>query len=139
MKFNIMSVIVGAAVAIALTLFPVVAHADQSRQTVAQLPPTVVDRLNLTADQQQQIEQIRQDTRTRVMALFNPEQLQQIETLMQGGQSFREAIVALNLPATQQSQLQDLLQSARQDSFGVLTPAQQQQVIEYVQEQRGGA
>jgi len=133
MKFNLMPVFVGGVVAIALSLFPWAVNANEAHQLISQLPPNVVESLNLTTDQQQKMQQIREATRSQLMELFTEEQLQQLRTSMEGGQSFGDAVAALNLPAERQTAIQNVLLSARRDAFGVLTPAQQQQVTEYVQ------
>jgi periplasmic protein CpxP/Spy len=89
--------------------------------------------LDLTAEQEAQITQVRQDARTQLEGVLSAEQQQSVKTSMEQGATSREAIAPLDLSSEQRTQLRSIQQSIRQDIANILTPEQQQQVQQYRQ------
>lgn len=73
---------------------------------LAQLPVAPV---SLTASQKTQIDQIRQDSRQRIQALFSPEQRQTYAGLRTRGVSAAQAIEMIDLDRTRREQLRQIL------------------------------
>jgi periplasmic protein CpxP/Spy len=90
--------------------------------------------LNLTQQQQDQIDQIRNQTRSQVESILSETQRTQIRTAMQQGQDFRAAAAAANVSADQQAQIRQIFQASRQQMASVLTPDQQQQLQQHMRE-----
>jgi len=90
--------------------------------------------LNLTQQQQEQLDQIRSQTRSQIESILSETQRSQIRTAMQQGQGLRRAAVAANVSADQQAQIRQIFQASRQQMASVLTPEQQQQIQQYVRD-----
>jgi Spy/CpxP family protein refolding chaperone len=137
MKFNFKTVLTSGAIAlagfaagVAFSLTPAMAEA-QTVATVMQLPEAL-EQLNLTEAQEDQLVQIRQETRAQLESLLSEEQRNQFKSTMEAGGSLREAIAAMNLSETQQTELRSIFSSARQEAAAVLTDDQRQQVREFI-------
>jgi periplasmic protein CpxP/Spy len=142
MKFNAFKVIlVGGILGGALILLPNLSKAQESSSPPAsvleQLHFPVLDRLNVTADQETQLVKIGQNTRTQLETLITAEQRETFKSKMAEGATFRDAIAAMNLSADQRTQVRATFQSARQEAATVLTPEQRQQAREFIQSHRG--
>jgi Spy/CpxP family protein refolding chaperone len=99
-------------------------------QTVAQMPPNPADlpELNLTADQQQQIQQIHTATRARMSEILNPEQMNQFQAGIAEGQKPPQLLSELNLSRDQKTQLREVMMDQKQKMSEILTPEQEEQV-----------
>lgn len=97
-----------------------------SAQTIplVQLPST----LNLTAQQQRQINQLRQKTRAQISTILSEQQTQQLAIALRKERKPIAAIASLNLPWAQKQQLTHVLLDARQQALFILTPEQAQQL-----------
>lgn len=84
--------------------------------------------LELTQQQQTQLTQLRQQTRTQVESILTPQQREQFKATLIEKKSLQSAIAALNLTPQQTDQLRQVLQSARTQVSSILTPEQQQQL-----------
>ncbi|MBE9181116.1 hypothetical protein IQ268_21375 [Oculatella sp. LEGE 06141] len=147
MKLNFKPLLAGGAIALILGFASVVRAQTPSspapsapvpntsaptRQGFPMLPPQLIEQLNLSPDQQTQLTQIRDQTRTQLESIVSPEQRQQfLGTLRENGQ-WREAIAAMNLSEDQKTQLDTVLRSARDEASAVLTEEQRQQVGEFI-------
>jgi Spy/CpxP family protein refolding chaperone len=134
MKVRLIALIAGTVGAIALVISPLLVHA-QTPDPLGRFP-AALERLNLTPDQEGELAQIRQNTRTQIETLLTLDQREQFKTTMQEGGTFREAVAAMNLSADQQTQLRSVFRSARQQARDVLTPEQQQEIRELIQDRR---
>jgi periplasmic protein CpxP/Spy len=90
--------------------------------------------LNLTQQQQDQIDQIRNQMRSQVESILSETQRTQIRTAMQQGQDFRAAAAAANISDDQQAQIRQVFQASRQQMASILTPDQQQQLQQHMRE-----
>ncbi len=88
----------------------------------------LVAELNLTANQQQQLQQIADQTRGQIQQIVTPEQRDQFWSRVQTGGSMRQAALSMDLSMDQRQQLRPVLLQARDQITGVLTPEQRQQV-----------
>ncbi|MDX2211919.1 MAG: Spy/CpxP family protein refolding chaperone [Oculatellaceae cyanobacterium bins.114] len=122
--------VVGLAAGLTIAFHPVVVQA-QARDGMEQWSQ-VLEELNLTPEQQTQLNQIRQNTRSELEALLTEDQRAQFRSTLESGNGFREAIAAMNLSSEQQTQLRAIFQSAREQAATVLTDEQRQQVQELV-------
>lgn len=98
-------------------------------------------KLNLTDAQQQQMRQIKQETRAQIEAVLTPEQRAQMETMKQNrqgqngqrqarqGQGRRGGMMAsLNLTPEQEASIKQIMESQKARMDQVLTPEQRQQL-----------
>ncbi len=95
------------------------------------------NRLNLMADQQAKIKQIRQTERTTIDTILTPDQKAQLKAARQAhvGQStnktqrgmHHDPFAALNLTADQRSRIETAHRTAREQINALLTPQQKQQ------------
>jgi phosphoribosylanthranilate isomerase len=105
-----------------------------SAQTIplVQLPST----LNLSAQQQTQINQLRQKTRAQISTILSEQQTQQLARALRRERKPIAAIASLNLPWSQKQQLTRILLDARQQALTILTPEQAQQLRSTLQTQQ---
>jgi hypothetical protein len=74
--------------------------------------------------------QLKTEILPQLETIFTPEQLEQFETDIGNGTSFRKAFKALVLTPNQKAQLKTLLKSIpKKDAFASLTPEQKQQLF----------
>lgn len=128
MKFKNLSLIAGA-IALSLTAVPFKVKAETTSTAplqLAQRQPTKPNQggIELTPQQQTQIEQIRGNVRKEIEQVLTKEQRTQIQTAMQSGKSGREAFAGLTFTPKQQSQLQQIMISSQQKMEAVLTSDQ---------------
>jgi LTXXQ motif family protein len=105
-----------------------------SAQTVPliQLPTN----LNLSAQQQAQINQLRQTTRAQISTILSSQQIEQLAVALRKERKPMAAIASLNLPWRQRRQLTRILLDARQQAHNILTPEQVQQLRNTLQAQQ---
>ncbi|MGP1373359.1 MAG: hypothetical protein ACTS3T_11065 [Almyronema sp.] len=135
MKINLQKWLAGSAAAIALAVSATALTTVSAQAQDFQLP--ILAELNLTADQQAQLDTLRQDTRSQVEAILTPAQIDQFFSTLQSQQNIRTAIQAADLTDTQKSQLWQVFQSSREAAAAVLTDEQQQQIRTSLQERWG--
>jgi periplasmic protein CpxP/Spy len=99
--------------------------------------------LNLTADQQAQMEQIHQDTRSQIDNILTAEQKAQLEAARENGGAPRRGenrgmpgrgFDSLNLTDEQRSQIESVRSAAKEKMDAILTPEQRQQMEQHRQE-----
>lgn len=151
----------GTAIAVSLTLaLPTLSQttdAPSSAPMPAQPGPMRrLNFLNLTSEQQAQIEQIHQNQRSQIDAILTEEQRTQLQQDFQNrgprpseenqgsprrgeGRGMRRSpFESLNLTAEQRSQIEAVMRSSREQMDAVLTDEQRQQLQQH-QQQRGPA
>jgi|GEM_PF-451741 len=134
MKIKFLPLLAGVA-AVTLITAPMVVNAQRSN-LLAQGPHKVFSNLNLTAEQQTQFEQIRNNTESQIAGILNPEQQQQFQSVRAQRQQLHEAMKALNLSSEQKEQMRSIKQSAKQQMASVLTDEQRQQLRQERQSNR---
>ncbi len=127
------------AVAFSLAIASAVPVFAQSTTSTTPTQPShhYQNRLNLTADQQAKIKQIRQTERTAIDTILTTDQKAQLKAAHQAhsGQStnktqagmHRDPFAALNLTADQRSRIETAHRTARKQINALLTPQQKQQ------------
>ena len=143
MKFKNLSLIAGA-IALSLTAVPFSVNAETTSQApvrLAQTQPTKPAQggIQLTAQQQTQIEQIRGDVRKRIEGVLTKEQRTQIKTAMAAGKPPREAFAALTFTPKQQTELQKIMVSSQQQMEAVLTSDQKAELARLRQQNQNPA
>lgn len=84
--------------------------------------------IQLTPDQQNQLETLTDQTLPQIQNVLTPEQQTQFVSALAAGKGMRVALLSLNLSVAQQLELRNLLQSMRAQVSQTLTPEQQQQL-----------
>jgi hypothetical protein len=107
---------------------------EVSAQTVSliQLPSN----LNLTAQQQTKLNQLRQTTRAQISTILSSQQIEQLAIALRKERRPIAAIASLNLPWSQRQQLTRILLDARQQAHSILTPEQVQLLRNTLQAQQ---
>jgi hypothetical protein len=107
---------------------------EVSAQTVPliQLPSN----LNLTAQQQTKLNQLRQTTRAQISTILSSQQIEQLAIALRKERRPIAAIASLNLPWSQRQQLTRILLDARQQAHSILTPEQVQLLRNTLQAQQ---
>ena len=121
--------------ATSLAVLPVQAQPPQSALTFP-----ILQTLQLTPAQQQQVASIREATRSQVNTVLTPQQKQQVITAFQNGTPMQAAIKTLNLTDRQRQQLRQIFGSAFNELRALLTPQQRQQMRQVLRDrlQAGG-
>jgi periplasmic protein CpxP/Spy len=86
-----------------------------------------LDKLNLTAEQQTKLEQLRATARTQIATVLTPEQRQQAKLRQEQYREMGSKLQTLNLTAEQKTKLQEIRRSSKAQFEAILTPEQQQQ------------
>jgi periplasmic protein CpxP/Spy len=111
-------------------LIPSVAQADENSLT--QLFPALTG-VQLTSEQQTQLETLSDQTISQVQNVLTPEQHTQFKSALSQGKGIRVAAQSLNLSIKQKLQLHNILQPLQAHLGTILTPAQQKQVRQNAQ------
>ncbi len=109
--------------ATSLTVLPVQA---QPPQPALSFP--ILQSIQLTPAQQQQVASIREATRSQINTVLTPQQKQQVITAFQSGTPMQTALQTLNLTDRQRQQLRQIFGSAFNELRALLTPQQRQQL-----------
>jgi len=139
--------------AITLTSFPMAANAHKMHRSFS--------KLNLTDQQEQQIENIRNNTYSEIEDILTPQQQEQFETIktLRGQlreakeatnlsqeqreeireikKSVREEMKSMNLSQDQRDDIREIKKSAREEMMGILTDEQRQQIRQEMGSRRG--
>jgi Spy/CpxP family protein refolding chaperone len=92
----------------------------------------VLEGIELTEQQQAQLNDLRQQTRAQVEGILTEQQREQFVTTLTEEQNLLSAIDALNLTDQQKEQLRPIFQSVRTQMGDILTPEQRQQLRDNV-------
>ena len=151
MKLKAFSLLAGAiALTLTATSFAVNAQtASPSPVLLAQTPQKERGpwkELGLTDAQKTQIQAIKRDSRTKMEAVFTPEQKAKLEAAKQARQAQRQAgqqqpgqrqgkrgYADLNLTEAQKTQIRQIRESEKQQIQAVLTPEQRQKIEQFRQ------
>ena len=135
MKLKLLPMLAGA-IALTITAAPVAVKAQSNQPPGQAQNGSQIAGVNLTQQQQNQLAQIRRDTRVQIDAILTPKQRDQFKVAMQSPQGRRAAFTAMNLSDEQKSHMQAIIQSAQSRAEAILTPQQRQQIQKYIQQQR---
>jgi len=91
------------------------------------------NKLNLTAEQQQKMQQIRQASRQQIDAILTADQKAQLQAAKPQQGKYRRGFASLNLTPDQKSKIQAVMQSSKQQMDAILTPEQRQQLQQFEQ------
>jgi len=92
--------------------------------------------LNLTPEQREKMQQIRQSSRAQIDKILTAEQKARLNAARKNGENPRQVFASLNLTAAQRSQMQEIKRSSREQMDAILTPEQRQQLQQYKQQRR---
>ena len=87
-------------------------------------PETLIQKLNLTADQKQKAYKIFVDSNKKIAQYLTPEQRQKVEAGFKAKQGFGAILKSLNLTADQQKKIGAVLVERRKLFVAILTPEQ---------------
>jgi len=96
-------------------------------QTTGQMFPLLAG-IELTQQQQTQLNEMRKQTRNQIEQIIRPEQIAAFRSAIDQGQTFQQAVATVNLSPDQKAQLRQVLQAARQQASSILTTEQKQQL-----------
>ncbi|MEL6462124.1 MAG: P pilus assembly/Cpx signaling pathway, periplasmic inhibitor/zinc-resistance associated protein [Cyanobacteria bacterium J06636_27] len=139
MKLNKLSFLAGA-FALTLTAIPFAAQAQMNSSS-----PTVIaqgrkqgmwKKLNLSEDQQAQLQEIKKSAKAQMREVLTPEQLQKLEAAKASGQKKRGVWRSLNLTDAQKAELKEIRQSKKAQINAILTDEQKAQLQEMKQNRR---
>ncbi|NET38502.1 MAG: P pilus assembly/Cpx signaling pathway, periplasmic inhibitor/zinc-resistance associated protein [Cyanothece sp. SIO1E1] len=136
MKFNLVILLVGSAMAIALITTPTAAHAQLANPERQQNIQAVLATLDLSEDQKDELEAIRTETRSQIEAILTSDQKLAFQAAIAEAQNPQEALQSLDLSAEQKDQLQAIKQSSRQQISSVLTAEQRRQLRQELRSRR---
>lgn len=111
--------------------------AEQRQQLAQHRPPLGEGRgpglseLNLTAEQQAQIDRIHESAKTQMAAILTADQRTQLETARANQENPHQAFESLNLTDDQKAQLRSIHESTREQVDAVLTAEQRQQLEQH--------
>jgi len=108
----------------------------QSAHTPAGFFPAL-ENVTFSSDQQSQLTQLRQQTRSELETIVSSEQRQQFRQSLSQGNGLWAAISAMQLSPDQTGQVRQVLQSKRQQLARIVTPAQRQQIMQNLRQQWG--
>jgi Spy/CpxP family protein refolding chaperone len=115
---------------VALTVLPM-GYPVIAQPTYTPGPVTdVLKELNLTPEQQPEVDKIQALAAARIKGVLTPEQLQQLKILADAGRADSEAFQSLSLSNEQKNKLNEIQLDVGQQLFAVLTPDQQQKLME---------
>lgn len=87
--------------------------------------------LELTPEQQTQLEQIRQEERSQIAQILTADQKARVQEARANGQNPREIFQSLDLTDEQRSQIRAIHESSRSQMEEILTPEQLQKLREH--------
>ena len=139
MKLKVLPLLAGIA-AIAIVAAPIAALAETptivAQQNTPQRKNPLTELLGLSAEQEQQLAAIQQETAKKLGGVVTPAQQQRYVTARKQGKDRQEAVAAMDLTADQQSQITAILQAAQTRSLSVFTPDQLKK-LQDIQSQQG--
>ncbi|MDY6940716.1 MAG: hypothetical protein SWY16_24040 [Cyanobacteriota bacterium] len=102
--------------------------AQNTAQNTGNIISPIFSELNLTAEQQEQIDQLWEDKVARIQGILTLEQLEQFQALRSEAMQMRQRVEQLNLTQEQREQIQDIMRDMQLGD--ILTDEQKQQLRE---------
>lgn len=84
--------------------------------------------LNLTPEQQEQMQRIKESSRLEMENILTPEQKARLEAARANRENPRRVFESLNLTEDQKAQMQQIREASKQQMDAILTPEQRQQM-----------
>ncbi|MEB3180730.1 MAG: Spy/CpxP family protein refolding chaperone [Nostocaceae cyanobacterium] len=94
--------------------------------------------LNLTAEQEQQMQSIRQAEREQMDSIFTAEQKARLETARANRENPRQVFESLNITDDQKARMRQVHEATRQQIDAILTAEQRQLMQQHMQQRRQG-
>lgn len=126
---------VASAIALSLTAIVVPSFAQTTPRPPISERPAFVG-VELTPQQQAEIEEIRLSARDRIEELLTEGQRQAFRDAVASGEGMRQAFAAMDLTPTQKEELRGIFRSTRSEMAAVLTPEQQDQIRQNIRQRR---
>lgn len=98
----------------------------------------LAEELNLSAAQQEQVDALREQTRSQIQNVLTPEQQATVEAAIANGENPRRALRSLSLTEDQRTEMREIKDSKRTAMQDILTPEQRAQFEEMRGSRRGG-
>ncbi len=136
MKLKFFSVILSIATITVLTA-PIAANAQSNRQQFRQRYQDALSNLNLTSEQQAQLQQIGRETRSQMQTILTPAQRETFQSAIASGKSVQQAVRSIDFSPSQRSKVRSIMQSHRQKVQNILTEEQRQQLRQQMRSRRG--
>jgi Spy/CpxP family protein refolding chaperone len=92
--------------------------------------PRFLQGIELTSEQQSQINQISENSRKKIDSVLTPEQQSQFQDAIASGKNPREAMKSANLSSEQKQKMKGIMRSQREQISNLLTSEQKQQLRE---------
>lgn len=108
---------------------PSASPAPSTPPAQASSPPSALAALNLTTEQQAQVQQVQALAQAQIQSILSPDQQKQLQTLQSANLSQAAALQQLNLTGTQKSQLQEVESLAQQRILSILTAEQKKKLL----------
>jgi protein CpxP len=99
-------------------------------------PGQILQELDLTAEQQSQIQAIFEARRSDIEAILSEDQRDQFFDTLQENRNFREAIAAADLTEAQQDEIRTVMQTSRGEISEILTEEQRQELRDLMTQRR---
>ncbi|MEO1590405.1 MAG: hypothetical protein AAFU71_03820 [Cyanobacteria bacterium J06632_22] len=128
MKFNLKTI---ALAVVSLSLIAGVRAAQA-------VPSQAVEALNLTEQQQAELDSLRAETRSQIEAILTDEQRAAVQSSLDAGEPMRQALRSLDLTEQQRSDIRTVAEGSREAGRDILTPEQQAQLEARRGERRAG-
>lgn len=125
MKRQLISMVAGTAVFVLLST-GIAANAEPL--TRSEIVPPMLSGIELTQQQENQLAQIRTQTRAQIESILTPDQKNQLKAALERGDGMRNAIASIDLSPEQKTQLRTIFQSVRTQLADIITPEQRQQI-----------
>ncbi len=99
-------------------------------------PGQILQELDLTEEQQGQIQSIFEARRSEIEGILSQEQRDQFFETLQENRNFREAIAAADLTDAQRDDIRAVMMDSREDISAILTEEQRQELRDLMTEHR---
>jgi Spy/CpxP family protein refolding chaperone len=132
MKYRLLALITtGLCLTSSLALLPAQAETNDLTATFP-----VLQGIELTASQQQQLTTLSNKTLAEVRSVLNPGQKARFDRSLASGIGLKKSLLSVNLSISQKLKLRNMLAPKQQQVETILTPAQRQQVKDNLNAQR---
>ena len=103
------------------------------------VPPHAVEELNLTEQQQAELDSLRAETRSQIEAILTDDQRAAVQASLDAGDPIRRSLQSVDLTEQQRTEIRTIAEGSREAGQAILTPEQQTQLAESRSERRGRA
>jgi Spy/CpxP family protein refolding chaperone len=139
MKLKKLPLLAGA-IAVAFSITPLAANAQvknsNAPQRVSQAAPQSSPNIELSPQQLQGIQKIREQTRVQIQAVLTKAQREQIQRDLQAGKQPQQVFASIQFTNDQQKKLRDIMVNSQVQTENLLTPEQKQELQKWRASQR---